>query len=162
MKPLLPEEDAEHSLAGHGHGDSTLLAFEHGWKAFIDFGLFAFGLANAGVAFASINNVTWIIFSALLIGKTFGIFLLGYIAQIIGFPLPDGMSNKELLMAGLVAALGLTVALFVAGVAFTDPVIQGAAKMGALFSAFVFILAPVVAKMLRIRKVSADHSSQEL
>lgn len=137
---------------------STLLNFEHSWKAFIDFGLFAFGLCNAGVTFSSISNVTWIILLALIFGKTFGIYLMGYLAQLIGFPLPDGMNNKDLAMAGVIAGLGLTVALFVAGVAYTDPEIQGAAKMGALFSAVVFVLAPILSKVLGMGKTIKNNS----
>lgn len=152
--PFLPHAKREegHLFDTTEHEHSTLTQFEHEWKAFVDLGLFAFGLSNAGVEFASISNVTWIVLTSLIIGKTFGIFIMGYIAQLIGFPLPDGMSNKELIVAGLIAGLGLTVALFVAGVAFTDPTIQGAAKMGALLSGLVFILAPIASKVFGIKK----------
>lgn len=78
---------------------------------------------------------------------------MGYLAEKLGFPLPQGMNHKDLFTAGVVAAMGLTVALFVAGAAFTDPTIQGAAKMGALFSGFVVIIAYIVAKALKIKKV---------
>ena len=47
------------------------------------------------------------------------------------------MGVRQLIMAGYVASLGLTVALFVAGAAFTDETLLGQAKMGALFSGFV-------------------------
>ncbi|TCS83524.1 Na+/H+ antiporter NhaA [Tepidibacillus fermentans] len=133
---------------------STLHQFEHQWKAFVDFGLFTFGLANAGVEFSEIATATWLVFIALLVGKTLGIFTLGLIANLIGFPLPNGMGKKELFLAGVVAAMGLTVALFVAGAAFTDLKIQGAAKMGALFSASTALIAFIVGKMLRVKKIN--------
>jgi NhaA family Na+:H+ antiporter len=49
-------------------------------------------------------------------------------------------------MASLVAALGLTVALFVAGAAFVDGELLGQAKMGALLSGFVGVVAVVVGR----------------
>ncbi len=144
-KGLFEEDEEEHS---------PLSLFEHQWKIFVDFGLFMFGLSNAGVEFSEISNVTWFVFLALLLGKTIGIFTMGSIAKALGFPLPTGMGMKELFLAGVVAAMGLTVALFVAGAAFTDVNIQGAAKMGALFSASVAIIAFIVGKALRIKKMN--------
>lgn len=145
---LFEEQETEHS---------TLANFEHEWKVFIDMGLFLFGLSNAGVEFSAIGVPTWLVLAGLLIGKTVGIFTLGSIATLIGFPLPDRMGKKELFTAGLVAALGLTVALFVAGAAFTDEVIQGAAKMGALFSALAAVLAIIVGRALGIQKIKEEE-----
>ncbi|MFX0558788.1 Na+/H+ antiporter NhaA [Tepidibacillus infernus] len=153
--PFLPNPKEEH---GHLFEDdetshTTLTKFEHEWKIFVDFGLFMFGLSNAGVEFSEIGTTTWLVFVGLLVGKTVGIFILGSIAKMLGFPLPTGMGMKELFLAGVVAAMGLTVALFVAGAAFTDPVIQGAAKMGALFSASAAIFAFILGKLLGIKKM---------
>jgi len=154
--PFLPHAQKEegHLFEDVEEDDTALTKFEHEWKIFVDFGLFMFGLANAGVEFSEMGVPTWLVFIGLLVGKTVGIFGLGYLATKIGFPLPSGMGKKELFLAGIVAALGLTVALFVAGAAFTDLAIQGAAKMGALFSGFVAIIAIVLGKTLRIKKVN--------
>jgi len=119
----------------------------------VDFGLFTFGLANAGVEFSAVGPVTWLVFVALLAGKTIGIFGCGWLGERAGFPLPSGMSKRHLLVAGMIAGIGFTVALFVAGEAFTDPLVQGAAKMGAMLSIVIAPLAVVAAKLLRIRKV---------
>ena len=128
---------------------SPLHQFEHQLKTFVDFGLFFFALGNAGVAFQEIGTMTWIILASLVVGKTIGITLLGFLATKIGFPLPARMGGKELVMAGFVAALGLTVALFVCGAAYPGlPQLQGQAKMGALFSAGVGIVAVVLARIL--------------
>ncbi|MDT3698554.1 MAG: Na+/H+ antiporter NhaA [Thermincola sp.] len=132
---------------------STLAHFEHQWSPVVDFGLFFFGLTNAGVQFSGIGTITWLVFIALLVGKTGGIYLLANIAQLLGFPLPDGMGRKEVFVAGLIAAMGLTVALFVAGAAFTKIEIQGAAKMGALFSAGSALIAFLFAKLIGIKKI---------
>ena len=75
----------------------------------------------------------------------------GLFAKAIGFALPERVGIRELILTSVIAGVGLTVALFVAGVAFTDPDIQGAAKMGALFSAGLAIVVFVLAKLLGVR-----------
>ena len=93
--------------------------------------------------------MTWIVLAALVVGKTLGIGLMALLGMKMGFPLPTGMNVRDLVMAGYVAALGLTVALFVAGAAYpVDLALQGEAKMGALFSGFVGISAVFLGKML--------------
>ncbi len=144
-------------LAEDLHMDhSPLHMFEHHTKLFVDFGLFFFALANAGVAFAAMGPMTWIVLSSLVVGKTLGITAFGYLGIKLGFPLPSRMNLRDLVMAGFIAALGLTVALFVAGAAFTDLNLQGQAKMGALFTGFVGVAAVLLAKMLGFNKKQED------
>ncbi|MCL2817270.1 MAG: Na+/H+ antiporter NhaA [Clostridiales bacterium] len=126
--------------------------FEHTFKPVVDFGLILFGISNAGVAFSSLSNLTWIVLAALLVGKTGGIFLLGNLARLFGFPLPAGMRGKELFVTGLVAAIGLTVALFMAEVAYAEPSLRGAAKMGALFSFGAALIALAAGRLLKIKR----------
>ena len=68
------------------------------------------------------------------------------------------MSGRELWMAGYIAALGLTVALFVASAAFVDPVLLGQAKMGALLSGGVGLSAVAIARRRRPDKLSGNRS----
>lgn len=152
--PFLPHPPREtrHLFEEDPRDYSTLARFEHEWKLIVDFGLFLFGLANAGVGYSSVNTVTLIVFSALLFGKPGGIFTMGIIGKKLGFPLPRGMRGNDLLVAGIIAGIGFTVALFVAGEAFTDPAVQGAAKMGAMLSIAVVPIAVVAAKLLGIGK----------
>jgi NhaA family Na+:H+ antiporter len=152
--PFLPHppRESKHIFEEDPRDRSTLARFEHEWKIIVDFGLFMFGLANAGVRFSGVGTATWLVFLALLAGKSIGIFSLGCIGRKLGFPLPDGMGKRELLVAGVIAGIGFTVALFVAGEAFTDPGVQGAAKMGAMLSIAAFPTAFVLARLLGIRK----------
>jgi NhaA family Na+:H+ antiporter len=140
---------------------SALHQFEHQMKLFVDLGLFFFAFNNAGVVLESIGTMTWLILGSLVIGKTLGVTLLGLIGAKLGFPLPDRMGLPELVMAGFVAALGLTVALFVAGAAFTDPTLLGQAKMGALFSGFVGLAAILLGRALGMNRRTADEGAGE-
>tara|TARA_A100001015_G_scaffold266202_1_gene315161 strand:+ start:10147 stop:11352 length:1206 start_codon:yes stop_codon:yes gene_type:complete len=164
--PFLPSGDhgdhADHdkssekeATASHSH-DSTLVNYLHSTSVFVDFGLFFFAFANAGVQFSSIGTITWVIFISLIIGKTIGIFGLSYLGKLLGFPLPTGMGLKELLITGMIAGIGLTVALFVAGVAYTDGLVssQGPAKMGALLSGLGFLFAWILAKILGVKPLA--------
>jgi NhaA family Na+:H+ antiporter len=87
---------------------------------------------------------------SLLVGKTAGIFSFGYLATRLGFALPQGMKLRDLLTAGVIAGTGFTVALFVAGEAFTDTVILGAAKMGALLSLVAAFSGLVVGRLVGV------------
>lgn len=142
---LFEEDAADHS---------TLTEFEHSFKLLVDLGLFGFGIANAGVSLAGVGTATWAVLLALLVGKTAGIFLFSALAKPLRIPLPDGMTLKDCAVAGMVAGLGLTVALFVAGVAFTDAGLQGEAKMGALLSVLAAPFAFVMAKAFGIRRIN--------
>ena len=133
----------------HGHdGHSPLHSFEHELKLFVDFGLFFFAFANSGVVISGIGPMTIAILFALVVGKTIGVLFFGALAVKLGFPLPTGMSYRDLTMAGFIAALGLTVALFVAGAAFSSGELLGQAKMGALLSGLVGVVAVLIARPL--------------
>ncbi len=144
-------ELAAEGSAGTHHGDSALELFERQLKLFVDVGLFFFAFANAGVAFGSIGQVTLIVLVSLIVGKTVGISLFSLAAVKLGFPLPTGMGVKHLAVAGLVAGVGLTVALFVAGKAFDGPPFQDPAKMGAVLSGGVALLALVAGALLKVK-----------
>jgi len=148
--PHRPHPAAESAFDLHPAGSSTLATFEQHWKIVVDFGLFFFGLANAGVAFSFIGTGTWLVLVSLVVGKTIGIGVFALLGKVLGFPLPARVGIKELLLVGLIAGIGLTVALFVAGAAFTDPALQGAAKMGALLSAAAAVPAIILGQLLRV------------
>ena len=132
---------------------SSIARFEHEWKIIVDFGLFLFGFANAGVVFSQIGTATWLVVTALLVGKAVGIFSLSALAEKLGFPLPEKIRYKELLVIGTVGGFGFTVALFVAGEAFTDLAHQGAAKMGAMLSASAALIAFTTGRLLKIKRM---------
>lgn len=152
-----PKKEKAHLFEDDSKDHSTLKQFEHDWKVIVDFGLLLFSLTNAGVEFSEINTLTWFVFIALIVGKTSGIFVMGWLARLLGFPLPKGMNQKDLFVSGLIASIGLTVSLFVAGVAFTDSNLQGAAKMGALFSILSTVISFTASKILRIKRINVER-----
>ena len=139
------------STLTHQHGVSPLERFEYQLKLFVDIGLFFFAFVNAGVAFGTINQVTLIVLVSLILGKTVGVSMFSLAAQRVGFPLPRGMAPKHLIVAGLISGIGLTVALFVAGKAFAGPPFQDPAKMGAVLSIFVGLLALAAGALAKVK-----------
>jgi NhaA family Na+:H+ antiporter len=136
--PFLPAVSAE--------GEPPLLRFEHQLKLPVDLGLFFFAFSQAGVTLADVGPLTWLVLGSLVVGKTGGIAFFGWLATRLGFPLPGRMTWRDLWLAGYIAALGLTVALFVASAAFVDPVLLGQAKMGALLSGAVGLTAAAIVR----------------
>ena len=132
--------------------NSPLDRFESSTRSLVDYGLFFFAFANAGVSLQGLSGLTWIVLSALILGKTLGITASSYVADKLGFKLPAGMDLRHLVVTSVIAGLGLTVALFVSGQAFTNLSTQGAAKMGALLSVVAAPLAFGVAMLLGVSK----------
>lgn len=163
--PFLPNRGKDEGLFTERSSnlvfEDTLSQFEHFFKRPVDFGLLTFGLANAGVSFTSVGPATWTVLVALIVGKTVGITGMSFLAHVLGFPLPEGMDVRSLALSGVIAGVGLTVALFVAGVAFQDPTLQGAAKMGALLSSLAAPLALVGGKLLGVERVDTDDAVDE-
>ncbi|WP_372603185.1 Na+/H+ antiporter NhaA [Actibacterium sp.] len=159
--PTIPHADRAFGIFSEAEQYLTdlLNQIEHGLKLPVEVILFFFGLLNAGVEFSSIGSPTWLVLAGLLIGKPLGVTIFGYVAAYpLKLGLPAGMRTVDLFVIGCVAAIGFTVALFVASVAFDGSVhletinVQDAAKMGALFSFGAAIVSIVVGKLLRVEK----------
>lgn len=153
--PAIPHADIAFGIFAEAEKYLTdlLNRMEHGLKAPVQAILFVFGLANAGVEFAAMGTATWLVLLGLVVGKPLGIFLFGWIAaKPMGLGLPDGMKMVDLFVLGCVAAIGFTVALFVASVAFPPGEVQDAAKMGALLSFFASVIAIAAGLLLRVEK----------
>jgi hypothetical protein len=131
------------TVDGHQGGHSPLHEFEEAIKEFVDFVvLFSFGAVNAGVQVNSVGALTFVILTALMVGKTLGIYLASIIATALGCPPPVGLDGCAIVGIGFIASTGLTVSLFVAGEAFEQhPVLAAQAKMGALLSVTGALLA---------------------
>lgn len=153
--PTLPHADRAFGIFAEAekHLSDLLNHSEHLLKHPVEVVLFLFGLLNAGVEFSAIGDPTWLVLGGLIIGKPLGVLVFGYIgAHILKFGLPDGMRTVDLFVIGCVAAIGFTVSLFIASVAFDTGPVQDAAKMGALFSFGAAIIALIAGRVFRVQK----------
>lgn len=115
-----------------------LPAMLHPWVAFGVMPIFA--LANAGVQFSGMDlaatgphTVFWGVLLALVLGKPLGVFLATFLAVKSGVsPLPEGINWRGVLLVGVLAGIGFTMAIFVGGLAFSDAALLSAAKLGIL------------------------------
>lgn len=139
--------------AAEEHLHDLLNTMEHALKYPVEIILGFFGLMNAGVAFSAMGEATWLVLAGLIIGKPVGIFVFGWVAaKPMGLGIPQGMRIVDLVVIGFVAAIGFTVSLFVASVAFDAGPVQDAAKMGALFSFGAAAIAIAVGKLTKVQK----------
>lgn len=144
----------------HGAGDlglfdareelrsDTLNRFEHWWAIPVQCVLLLFGFANAGVPLERIGPGTYYVLGGLLLGKPIGILLFSNVARLAGASLPPGLRVGDLLVVGVAASIGFTVALFFATAAFPGGTALTETKMGALLSFAAAPLAIVVARMV--------------
>ena len=118
----------------------------HPWSSFLIIPLFAF--ANTGVVITnqSINNalnspIAWGIFAGLVVGKPLGVLSTVLIGKKIGFSqLPQGAKSIDLLATGSAAGIGFTVAIFIANLAFSDPLTQDLAVFAVIVASIVSAL----------------------
>ncbi len=124
----------------------ALTDFEHRWRWPVQIILFFFGLANAGVAFTSVGMATWIVLAAIAAGKPIGIVVSTGLGSVIGLEKPAGVTWRDIVVLGVVAGVGFTVALFFATASFPPGPLLDQAKMGALLSFSSAGIAVVLAK----------------
>jgi NhaA family Na+:H+ antiporter len=156
--PTIPHADRAFGIFAEAekHLHDLLNDIEHALKYPVEIVLFLFGLCNAGVKFEAMGDATWLVLAGLIIGKPIGVLIFGWIAaKPLGLGLPAGMRIIDLFVIGCVAAIGFTVALFVAAVAFDAGPVQDAAKMGALFSFGAAILSIIAGKVTGVQKQDA-------
>jgi NhaA family Na+:H+ antiporter len=105
----------------------------HPWVSYAIMPLFAF--ANAGVALDAggfADPVAVAVIAGLGIGKPAGIFLFSRLAVAAGLArLPEGVGWRMLFGGGVLAGIGFTMALFIAGLALEGAALE-AAKVGIL------------------------------
>jgi len=128
--------------------NTPLGKFEKTFVPIVDFGLFGFAFVNLGIPLVSesFSVLAFIIFGSLVIGKTAGIYFCAKRFVV-------GISSKELFIAAYIGSIGLTVSTFMSIMAYADPDICNQAKMGALMSLSAVIVAPLLGKILKIRKI---------
>ena len=139
---------------------STLDSFEHFWKIYADFGLGFFALTNAGVELKGVGAMTTLMLSSLVIGKYVGIMTFYRLAKWLGFLPPLGVRTIHIRMIGLLASMGLTVALFTIDAGFQDARLQADAKIGALLSAAVGGVAWLISRFFDMSHEMVDEQAK--
>jgi NhaA family Na+:H+ antiporter len=115
----------------------SLIATLHPWVAFGIMPLFA--LTNAGVSLAGLSldatsqRVALGTGVGLALGKPLGIWLAVWTALKLGLGrAPVGLQLGHWVVLGVVAGIGFTMALFIAQLAFDEPSLLAAGKLGVL------------------------------
>ena len=118
----------------------------HPWVAFVIIPIF--GFANAGVSLIGLSPAALLaplplgIALGLLIGKQIGIVGFAWLAVKTGLAkLPEGVSWRKVHGLSLLAGIGFTMSLFIGNLAFTDPALIDAVKLGVLSGSLIAALA---------------------
>jgi len=124
---------------------APMLRLEHGlhpWVAFLIVPLFA--LANAGIRFpedvgAALSQPVVIgVVAGLVLGKQLGITAAAWLVVRAGLAsLPAGVAWRHMYGVAWLGGIGFTMSLFVAELAFPDPVLEDAAKLGILLASVI-------------------------
>ncbi len=130
---------------------NTMHEFEGWWRIPVQVILLLFGLVNAGVPVSSVGAVTTIIVASLVVGKPIGIVGTTALAERVGFVRAPGLTYRALIVMGVAAGIGFTVALFFTTAAFPGAEVLDEAKMGALLSFIAAPLAIAAGWLLRVK-----------
>lgn len=124
--------------------NAPLLRLEHALHGVVSYGVLPiFALANAGVTLGGARealqgSVAWGVIVGLFIGKFVGITAFSWASvrwQLAA--LPEGVSWGHMRGTALLGGIGFTMALFIASLAYTDSVLNEAAKIGILIASVV-------------------------
>ncbi|MBG43226.1 MAG: Na+/H+ antiporter NhaA [Aequorivita sp.] len=113
----------------------------HNWVAYLVIPIFA--LANAGVAISGGEELETVlivnIVICLVIGKSIGISVVIFLARKLKIiEVPADISNKQIIGVSFLAGIGFTMAIFIAGLAFSNsPEYVDSAKIGILIGSFI-------------------------
>lgn len=143
----------------------SLIDALHPWVAFGIMPLFA--LANAGVALAgtSLQTVPWRVVLGvavgLVVGKPVGVLFSVWLTVKLRLGrLPLSLSLRHVVVLGVVAGIGFTMALFIAQLAFTDVRFLSAAKLGVLTASAVAAVLGLVLGRILLPTVHTDGAAR--
>jgi Na+:H+ antiporter, NhaA family len=156
--PLKANKTSVEEIEEH-NSKSPLLRVEHAlhnFSAFLIMPIFAF--ANAGVELelsSVIEHKTIVlgVFFGLVLGKPIGIFLVTYLATKLKISeKPDSVTWSEIVAVGFLAGIGFTMSIFISALAFEDPKIVSAVKIGVFASSLSAAIIGVVFLLLLRKK----------
>ena len=133
----------------------TLSRFELWFRYPAQIALFLFGLVNAGVQMGALEQGTWGLPVAVIVGKPIGLLVGAGFGMILGLTLPARVGWKELIVAGFIVALGFSVGLFFSTALLPPGQLRSEISMGVLLSLVGAPLALVSAKVLRVGRFAS-------
>jgi NhaA family Na+:H+ antiporter len=143
----------------------SLIRTLHPWVAFGIMPIFA--LANSGVTISgdAIEPAAWRVIAGvalgLILGKPLGVLLAcTLVLRSRIATLPRGITTQHLVVLGVVAGVGFTMALFIAQLAFVDAKLLEAAKLGILAASGGAAVISLVLGRLLLPSVAAPGAAQ--
>ena len=134
----------------------------HNWVAYLVIPIFA--LANAGVAISGGEGLETVlivnIMVCLIIGKSIGISVVIFLARKLKIiEVPADITNKQIIGVSFLAGIGFTMAIFIAGLAFSSsPEYIDSAKIGILIGSFISAIIGYGILRFKTVKGKFDHS----
>jgi NhaA family Na+:H+ antiporter len=133
------DDEIEHSPL------ETLEHVLHPWVAFAILPVFAF--ANAGLELGGLNMsqvlaaLPFGVALGLIVGKPIGIVGAAMGLRALGWArYPEGMDHRAMLGLGFLCGIGFTMSLFIASLAYVDPVLYDEAVLGIFVASVVAAL----------------------
>ena len=139
----------------------------HGWVAFLIMPVFA--LANAGVTFGEARfgadgaTVLLGVTLGLVVGKPVGVICFSWLAvRMKVAALPSGVRWSGVLVVGLVAGIGFTMAIFIATLALPPGPLIEVAKLGILLASVVASVIGLVTGRVLLRPTTPPEAARTL
>ncbi len=148
--------------------NAPLLRLEHMLNRPVSFFIMPlFALSNAGVALGAVGEalatpIAIGIILGLVLGKVIGISVFSWLSVRVGWAaLPQGANWGTLVATAMLGGIGFTMSLFIAGLAFSDPVMLDEAKIGILTASTLAGVLGYVAlgRMVRNRPAGEGNST---
>lgn len=166
VEPTKSQQDALHSLEQASEQlETPLQRLEHAlhpWAAFFIIPVFA--LANAGVVLSGnigetlASPISLGIILGLFVGKQIGILLFAWLATLTGLAvLPPRVGWNQIWGVSLLCGIGFTMSLFIANLAFVEPVLLDASKIGILAGSLISGVVGSVVLMRAGRRQVTTH-----
>jgi NhaA family Na+:H+ antiporter len=162
IMPFLPHaaRDPGFFVDADPNAKDTLSRFEIVWRYPAQITLFFFGLVNAGVRFQSLEAGTWALPIAVIAGKPIGVLVGSGLALAGGLHLPRVVGWRELLVVGLIASIGFSMALFFTAAFLPPGQLRAEMSMGAMLTLAAAPLAFMAAWLLGVGRFHRGEAIQ--
>ena len=156
--PFLPHaaRDPGFFVDASPEAKDALSRFEIVWRYPAQIALFFFGLVNAGVSLQALEQGTWGLPLAMIVGRPIGIVLGAGVALVGGLHLPQHVGWRELVVVGFTVAIGFTVGLFFGAALLPPGQLRAETSMGVLMTLAGAPLAIGAARLLRVGRFAVQ------